>query len=147
LSLKTSKFQSEETIILKAFKYFDLDNSGECDKDEFTKALQKIGISGLSPENIEELFTAYDENGNGSLDYKEFVNTLFGNDTSGSPTKKKEQPEEKVAKSGGKTKKDFLKGEGMDKILDKIREKLGARGIRGIISIARAFKVIKFSFL
>ena len=40
-----------------------------------------------------------------------------------------------------------MKLEGIDKIMDRIREKLGARGIRGIISIARAFKVTLFPII
>jgi Ca2+-binding EF-hand superfamily protein len=29
---------------MKSFKYFDLDNSGAINKDEFIKAIEKIGI-------------------------------------------------------------------------------------------------------
>jgi len=162
LSLKTSKFQSEETILLKAFKYFDLDNSGECSKDEFLKAIQKIGITGFTEQNLEELFEAYDSNKNGSLDYKELVGSLYGNEslasTTKSPEKKKpwkapekekkqfEKPEYneevKQGKSGSKGQKGYLRVEGIEQIVNKIREKLGGRGIRGIISIARAFKIM-----
>ena len=157
MSLKTSKFQSEETILLKAFKYFDLDNSGECSKDEFLKAIQKIGITGFNQNNLEEIFDLYDSNKNGSLDYKELVGGLYGNDSlattkSGSkkpwraPEKEKKQfekPEynEEVKRDTGKSKKAYLTVEGIENIINKMREKFTARGVRGIISIARAFKV------
>jgi Ca2+-binding EF-hand superfamily protein len=36
--------QSEETTLLKAFKFFDIDNSGNLSPDEFAKAIEKIGI-------------------------------------------------------------------------------------------------------
>ena len=35
---------SEETVLLKAFKYFDLNNNGTVEPDEFAKAIEKIGI-------------------------------------------------------------------------------------------------------
>ena len=39
LALKSDGKQSEESLIIKAFKYFDLDNSGECSPDEVAKAV------------------------------------------------------------------------------------------------------------
>ena len=44
LAQKASGAQSEETVLLKAFKYFDLNNSGAVEPDEFAKAIEKIGI-------------------------------------------------------------------------------------------------------
>ena len=76
LALKSSGHTTEETVLLKAFKYFDLDNSGNCSKDEFLKAITKIGITGFSEENLLELFDVYDVDGSGELDYKEFVGGL-----------------------------------------------------------------------
>ena len=35
---------SEEQVLMKAFKYFDLDNSGMVEPEEFAKAIEKIGI-------------------------------------------------------------------------------------------------------
>ncbi len=35
---------SEETVLMKAFKYFDLNNNGTVEPDEFAKAIEKIGI-------------------------------------------------------------------------------------------------------
>lgn len=44
LSQKATGTQSEEQVLMKAFKYFDLDNSGAVDPNEFAKAIEKIGI-------------------------------------------------------------------------------------------------------
>jgi len=44
LSQKASGATNEETILLKAFKYFDLNNNGTVEPDEFAKAVEKIGI-------------------------------------------------------------------------------------------------------
>lgn len=92
LTQKTNSFQSEETILIKAFRFFDLDNSGTVEFAEFAKAIQKIGIqiSGLNvcslfrcynnySKQLKELFDYYDVNHNGSLDYKEFASIVFNN--------------------------------------------------------------------
>jgi Ca2+-binding EF-hand superfamily protein len=44
LSQKASGVTSEEQVLMKSFKYFDLDNSGQVEPEEFAKAIEKIGI-------------------------------------------------------------------------------------------------------
>lgn len=44
LSEKTRGAQSEESVLLKSFKYFDLNDNGVVEPDEFAKAIEKIGI-------------------------------------------------------------------------------------------------------
>ena len=44
LSQKATGLASEESVLLKAFKYFDLNNNGSVEPDEFAKAIEKIGI-------------------------------------------------------------------------------------------------------
>ena len=44
LSQKSTGATNEETVLLKAFKYFDLNNNGTVEPDEFAKAIEKIGI-------------------------------------------------------------------------------------------------------
>lgn len=41
---KAAMGQSEETILLRSFKYFDLNNNGGVEPEEFAKAIEKIGI-------------------------------------------------------------------------------------------------------
>ena len=141
LALKSSGHTTEETVLLKAFKYFDLDNSGNCSKDEFLKAITKIGITGFSEENLLELFDVYDFDGSGELDYKEFVGGLFGNN---SIINERRSPKKASApkSSGKKTKQEYLSDEEIDEIIAKIRARLASRGVRGICSIARNFKII-----
>jgi Ca2+-binding EF-hand superfamily protein len=45
LSQKASGSQSEEVVLKKAFKYFDLNNNGTVEPDEFAKAIEKCGIA------------------------------------------------------------------------------------------------------
>lgn len=44
LAQKSSGNANEETVLLKSFKYFDLNNNGTVEPDEFAKAIEKIGI-------------------------------------------------------------------------------------------------------
>jgi Ca2+-binding EF-hand superfamily protein len=51
LGQKATSFVSEEQILLKSFKYFDLDNSGRVDYNEFVKAIEKLGVA-IQNENV-----------------------------------------------------------------------------------------------
>lgn len=53
--------------------------TGNCSKDEFLKAISKIGITGFTDKNLLDLFEAYDIDRSGELDYKEFVGSIFSN--------------------------------------------------------------------
>lgn len=66
-------------MLLKSFKYFDLDNSGHVDFNEFIKTVEKIGVVVSSAEELEALFNFYDADQSGSLDYHEFASIVFGN--------------------------------------------------------------------
>jgi len=71
---------------MKAFKYFDLNNNGTVEPDEFAKAIEKIGIMIPTQQDLDALFSIYDADKSGALDYREFTGGLFGKDPgSGSP--------------------------------------------------------------
>lgn len=48
LNQKSTAHMSDESVLLKAFKYFDLDNSGAVSQKEWLKALERIGFNSLS---------------------------------------------------------------------------------------------------
>lgn len=87
---------------------------GNCSKDEFLKAITKIGISGFTDKDLLELFDKYDADQSGELDYKEFVGSLYGNTSiSKKDEGKPSSPQEEVRKPSGKqSKKDYLQVEG-----------------------------------
>ena len=43
MSEKTKGAQSEQQVLMKSFKYFDLNDNGVVEPDEFAKAIEKIG--------------------------------------------------------------------------------------------------------
>jgi len=60
LAQKTTGAQSEEAVLKKAFKYFDLNNNGTVEPDEFAKAIEKIGILIPTKSDLDTLFNLYD---------------------------------------------------------------------------------------
>jgi len=77
--------QSEEQVLLKCFKYFDLNDNQTVEPQEFAKAIEKIGIFIPTKQDLASLFSCYDTDGTGSIDYREFSANLFGKDTVGRP--------------------------------------------------------------
>ena len=159
LNQKTYGNITEETVLIKAFKYFDLDNTGKCDELGFLKAINKIGITSFEEEELVEIFHLYDEDNTGEIDYREFVSELFANKSLSKKQKKpetdKNQPKVEPPKAteeneepnndevqGGATKKDFLNDNTVETILNIIREKLSQRGVQGICSMARNFRIV-----
>lgn len=70
---------SEETVLVRAFKYFDLDNTGLSDAETFLKTVKKIGITSFEDDEIIEIFSLFDTNKQGVIDYRELVSDLFSN--------------------------------------------------------------------
>ena len=151
LSQKSYGSTIEEVVLLRAFKYFDLQNTGLCSKEIFTKTMLKIGITSLSDIEISELFDQFNPNRDGLLDYKEFVSNLYSNKSISSKKKKQNQKNEdqppisnpevqEIQKNLNK--KEFLSQTPVEKILNQIREKIASRGIKGVCDIARYFRVV-----
>lgn len=44
LSQKNSGNQGDDQVLMKAFKYFDLNDNGTVEPNEFAKVVEKIGI-------------------------------------------------------------------------------------------------------
>lgn len=58
-----------------SFTVADADDSGALDRDEFNEALHHAGVF-LTTQEIGSVFRKFDENGNGVLEYEEFVNAV-----------------------------------------------------------------------
>ena len=150
---------TEETVLIKAFKYFDLDNTGKSDEECFLKTINKIGVTSFEDDEIIEIFHIYDRDNAGEIDYKEFASELFSNkslskkqkkvDNEQNPpkepspqyTKEEEQPNYKDIQ-GNLSKKDYLNDTNVENVLNIIREKLRQRGVQGISSMARNFRIV-----
>lgn len=81
LSQKTNSLQSEETTLMKNFRYFDIDSDGYVTMSEWFKAIEKVGVVVPSLDNLKELFAFYDQDNDGKVSYKEFSNALYRHKT------------------------------------------------------------------
>ena len=59
--------------VLAAFKLFDKDGSGSLDAQEFKAILTRPGEAALSDEDAQAIINDFDTNGDGVLQFKEFV--------------------------------------------------------------------------
>ena len=151
---------TEETVLVKSFKYFDLDNTGKSDLECFLKTINKIGVTSFEEDEIVEIFHIYDTGNTGEIDYKEFASELFANKSLSKKQKKNEkeseapravqtEEEEDIQEpvnnnqvQGSSSKKDYLSDNSVENILNVIREKLNKRGVQGICSLSRNFRIV-----
>ena len=68
---------SEETTLLKAFKFTDLSDSGFVNPECFLRALTKLGVNLVNRENLLEYFNFYDKDRTGRINYRDFITELF----------------------------------------------------------------------
>eukprot|EP00091_Calanus_sinicus_P024289 TRINITY_DN8619_c0_g1_i1.p1 TRINITY_DN8619_c0_g1~~TRINITY_DN8619_c0_g1_i1.p1 ORF type:complete len:167 (-),score=90.13 TRINITY_DN8619_c0_g1_i1:25-480(-) len=67
--------EGEESGIKEAFKIFDRDGNGYIDVKELKKVVSMLGTM-LSKEEVDDFMREADVDGNGKLDYDEFVNMM-----------------------------------------------------------------------
>lgn len=71
---KPANFEEE---MRSAFKVFDKDGSGTISKDEMAQVMKLFGDS-LTNEDLDVMLREVDKNGDGTIDYEEFVNFFKG---------------------------------------------------------------------
>jgi len=74
MAQKVKKADSDAEL-REAFKIFDLDNSGTIDADELRHIMKSIGEN-LTDEQIEDMILEADKDGDGTIDYNEFVQLM-----------------------------------------------------------------------
>ena len=67
--------------LYRNFVLSDLDKSGFLDKAEFTHAMARTGMN-LSPPQVDLMYSAFDPNGDGEIEYEEFISKLGFTDLS-----------------------------------------------------------------
>ena len=70
---------------------------------------------------MDTLYNLYDKDQSGTLDYREFASEIFGRDVGGTPARGKASA---------------------DDLLQRLRDKLKSRGARGIIGLAKQFRIM-----
>jgi len=108
---------------MKAFKYFDLNDNGQVEPDEFAKAIEKIGIQIPTQKDLDTLFGLYDTDNSGGLSYKEFSAALFNKGSSAGSQGMSAGP------TGSATNRN------PEQLAEALKDKLATRGARGIIGL------------
>eukprot|EP01052_Picozoa_sp_SAG31_P043075 SAG31_NODE_7061_length_1800_cov_1.089947_1_plen_219_part_10 len=66
--------------LLRAFQLFDRDRSGSLSYEEFAQILREVACMTLAPGLFDRVMAAYDSDGDGEIDYHEFVGKVMGSD-------------------------------------------------------------------
>lgn len=132
----------EATLINRSFQFFDLDGDGGVSQAEFGKAMEKLGVFIPTSHNLHQLFTHYDTNGNGVLDFKEFTNVFLGRAPARESRFAITEPAVKTRAYSPAKGVSTLGYAQFDGLAETLRARLKARGARGIIGLGRSFRIM-----
>lgn len=77
LTQKVTAGQNEIATLIRYFKHFDVDNDECVTLDQWSKAIEKIGIIVPSSSSLQHIFHFYDTNNTGLINYREFTELLY----------------------------------------------------------------------
>jgi Ca2+-binding EF-hand superfamily protein len=76
VDLKSNSKQTEEKVLLKTFKFFDLSNKNQSDFKTFLKVTRNLGMVNFSEDELLMAFEHYTR-GNLTLNYREFITEIY----------------------------------------------------------------------
>lgn len=121
---RTHGADDEGKTVKRFFKHFDLMNKGVLSPAEFKKAMEALGCT-FKENELAAVFSKYDTNGSGCLDFEEFAGMYALRGTGNNPN---------VNPVFGLTR------EAPHGVLDKIRGVLKEKGIYGVRHLVTLFK-------
>ena len=137
LLYKTSGHMTEEILLLKNFKYFDEDNTDQCDSSTFLQVIAKVGVFKFSEDELERLFDFYSK-GQKLLNYKNFIGEVFDNDSLKINKEEENIPnEENQNENEGQNDQEY---DNIDEMIFNIRNRLAQRGIGNFIKMEGRFR-------
>ena len=77
LSRKCRTKSEEIRVLYNCFKFYDLENSGIIDKISWIKGIQRTGLCGFNINDLSDLFSRYDRNNTGFINYKNFTYYIY----------------------------------------------------------------------
>ena len=76
VDLKSNAKMTEEKVLLKTFKFFDLSNRNTCDFKTFLKVTRNLGMINFSENEMLMAFEHYSR-GNITMNYREFITEIY----------------------------------------------------------------------
>lgn len=120
----------------KIFKFFDIQNRGQVDFDQFKRAITKIGVVVPDDRDTELVFQFYDKSGDGRIDYKEFIAAFKA-----SQDAEWDQPQQVQRAKGNSPPANSAQAE-LQVMMQLFRDKIKGRGPRGVIGLQRIFAIM-----
>ena len=148
LLYKTSPHMTEEILLFRTFKYFDVDNSDHCDLNTFLKVIAKVGLLEFSENELSSLFYFYSNNQK-LLNYKDFIGIIFNNESlkknkhcvqekyTPPPQNQPLPPQDAPAQVENNEEVDPI-----EEYILRIRKKLSTKGLPNLINMESTFRVM-----
>ena len=153
--MKSKGTCGDETLLLKAFKFTDLSDSGFANPEKFLRTLTKLGINIVNKENVLDYFNLYDKDKTGRINYRDFITEIFTPQEmrrkemiEEEPKNEENKPEEKKEKRKYNLKSTAFKQrieQNLDKnskIIKKLKKEIISQGSEILFDIIKA--LIKF---
>ncbi len=134
---------SEENLLLRSFKFFDLQNSGKCKPQEFLRSLVRVGVNNVNEDNLNDYFKLYDHENKGEIKYRDFIEEIF------SPNTQQRQiiqnintPSQKNTDSDFQNQKSRIEKalEENKRLISKIQESFKEEGVEKLFDLELAFR-------
>lgn len=71
------KEEHPEESMREAFRVFDRDGNGYISREELKRIMSELGDEPLSPEELDVLMNNFDDDGDGRINYDEFIEIAF----------------------------------------------------------------------
>ena len=78
LSRRCHTTSEEIRLLYNSFKFYDFERSSIIDRNSWIKGIQKIGLCGFNINDLSDLFSRYDKNNTGYINYRNFTYYIFG---------------------------------------------------------------------
>lgn len=69
--------KNPKAVAKDVFKFFDTNNSGSIDWDEFKKAMDNFGAAHLNEKELKTFFGMFDHDNSGEIEYDELISLIF----------------------------------------------------------------------
>lgn len=118
---RTRMSETPENFLLKAFKFVDIMNKGVVNKQQFIKAVQRVGSVQIN-DKADFIFSHYDLEKTGFINYSAFISQIFGN----ALIHKKESKSNAIINT--------------EEISLMIKKKLAPKGLKYLFHLAKSFQ-------